>query len=155
MRACVRGLYACLRACINRMLHVSETREDLRCYMSRVIEELVRSSSWDIVKIIVMGEGYVPVKSRPHKNVMEFIQAMSTSVHFTEFSAGSINLAPIVMAPRLDPKSAWLDELALLLIVKGASLESMASSSNDTTLHSAVRLCVKSGEVIIAHFKDQ
>ncbi|XP_048237147.1 uncharacterized protein LOC124143827 [Haliotis rufescens] len=119
--------------------------DDLRCYMSRVIEELVRSSSWNIVKIIVMGEGYVQVKSRPHKNVKEFIQTISTNVHFTEFSAVSIDLAPIVMAPRSDPKSAWLDELALLLIVKGASLESMAPSSNDTTLHAAVRLCVKSG----------
>ncbi|XP_067665651.1 TPR and ankyrin repeat-containing protein 1-like [Haliotis asinina] len=117
--------------------------------MPKVLECLVKTSSFEAIRILIMGQNYVPLKRklpRPAILTMNHLPNPVPQGCARRFNARDVALSQFVL---MAPETDWIDELVIVLMLQGASYNSLKTCEGDTPLHAAVRLCLKSGGTLM------
>ncbi|XP_071113489.1 TPR and ankyrin repeat-containing protein 1-like isoform X1 [Haliotis cracherodii] len=117
--------------------------------MPKVLENLVKSSSFEAIRILILGQDYVPLKNRLQRPAILTLNHLPNPVAqgvATRFNARDVVLSQFVL---MAPETDWIDELVIVLLLQGALYNSLKTYDGDTPLHAAVRLCIKSGGTLM------
>ncbi|XP_046565535.1 uncharacterized protein LOC124274238 [Haliotis rubra] len=100
--------------------------------MPRVLECLVKTSSFEAIRILIMGQNYVPLKRklpRPAILTLNHLPNPEPQGYARRFNARDVALSQFVL---MAPETDWLDELVIVLMLKGAPYDSLKTCDGDT-----------------------